>query len=132
MKSADTKVFPVKRDSLTRMFRVALRKAKLNQKARDSDRFQLHPHSLRKYFRTHLARECTVDVVEQSVQKSLENMVQYYEKELIKVHKTGKTNPAMNSKVFKRLKKGGFVKASGKGHCGLFSLTPRALELLGL
>ena len=59
-----TRVFPVRTTKLSRHFIVALEKTGLDDKDPTTGRRILHPHTLRKYFRTEGAKAIPVDILE--------------------------------------------------------------------
>lgn len=60
----DNRVFPFEKPTAYSMWNNALKKAKMNEKDRSTNRLKLHPHVLRKFFRTRLGSVIPVDVVE--------------------------------------------------------------------
>jgi integrase len=63
--SDDPRIFPFNSSTAYSMWRKALHKAGLNDRDKSTDREKLHPHTLRKFFRTRLgAAGIPIDVVE--------------------------------------------------------------------
>lgn len=60
----DSRVFPFEDTTARHMWNSALRKTKNGQRDKKTNRYRLHPHVLRKYFRTRLGAVIPVDVVE--------------------------------------------------------------------
>jgi len=60
----DPRLFPFSSENILVTWHLALQKTGLDQRDPTTDRYLLHPHCLRKYFRTHLATQIPVDVVE--------------------------------------------------------------------
>ena len=58
------RIFPFEHSTARFMWNEALRKAKLNKKDKTTRRMVFHPHVLRKYFRTQMAKEIQADIVE--------------------------------------------------------------------
>jgi len=58
------RIFPFGKENFRRAWNLATRKAGLSEKDERTQRYLLHPHSLRKFFRTQLATVIPLDVVE--------------------------------------------------------------------
>ncbi len=58
------KLFPFGQTNARTIWYVALKKAKLDERDPSTNRYKLHPHVLRKYFRTRLGESIPVDVTE--------------------------------------------------------------------
>jgi len=64
-KSADdSRIFPFAISTASTVWKTALKNAELASKDRNTDRIQIRPHSLRKFFRSQAALHIPVDVVE--------------------------------------------------------------------
>ena len=63
-KPEDLRIFPFDRTTAYHMWRKALHKSGLNGKDKSTGREKIHPHVLRKFFRTRLGAVIPVDVVE--------------------------------------------------------------------
>jgi len=63
-KVEDPRIFPFETSTAYSLWRKALNKAKLNGKDKSTNRERIHPHVLRKFFRTRLGAVIPVDVVE--------------------------------------------------------------------
>ena len=59
------RLFPFSADNARVIWRVACKKSNLEEKIPETGRLAIHPHTLRKYFRTKLGAVIPVDVVEQ-------------------------------------------------------------------
>jgi len=60
----DSRIFPFAISTASTMWKTALKNAELASKDRNTDRIQIRPHSLRKFFRSQAALHIPVDVVE--------------------------------------------------------------------
>jgi integrase len=63
-KITDSRVFPFEDTTARQMWYSALKKTRNGQRDKSTKRYRLHPHVLRKFFRTKLGSVISVDVVE--------------------------------------------------------------------
>ncbi len=63
-KTTDDRLFPFAETSFLKNWRNALRKADLYERCEETGRATIHPHGLRKYFRTYFGAAAGVDVAE--------------------------------------------------------------------
>jgi len=87
----DGRIFPFHKANAYIVWNNALDKAKFNGKDKATNRHKIHPHVLRKFFRTHMATVIPVDVVEALIghegyltevyrRYSLEQLAEFYQK----------------------------------------------------
>jgi len=63
-KSEDSRLFPFENSAAYAVWRNALKKAKMDERDRSTNFRKIHPHVLRKFFRTRLGTVIPVDIVE--------------------------------------------------------------------
>jgi integrase len=60
----DSRLFPFTVNNAGKMWRYAIKKSRNGDRDKDTNRYRVHPHVLRKFFRTNLSQVIPVDIVE--------------------------------------------------------------------